>query len=141
MSRSALRISDIAKPWRLRMKAVGYLMDATLEDGILTFEGRGRAGGFALDWDLSDRMSEIDGTGWSAETRAKVKAALADKSVPCVPVGLIDRAEFKDANPLVNGSITIHVGDKKASSTSGGRPATRRVPCTRSCSGRWTPAS
>lgn len=103
------------------MKAVGYQMDATLENGLLTVEGRGRVGKAALDWDLVDRIGAVgdnasDGQGGlgDAKTRAELKDAIANVTAPSVPLADIDLIEFKDANPLINGCITIHAYGKKA---------------------------
>ena len=118
------------------MRAEGYLMDATLDDGLLTVEGRGRAGRLALDWDMRDRMEALqermaqeervavaEGQGGLGDARtreqiqralADTRRALADKTTPRIPVAIIDRVEFSDANPVKNGRITVHVGEKKA---------------------------
>jgi hypothetical protein len=99
------------------VKAEGYLMDATLKDGVLSFEGRGRAGRFALDWQMSERLgsSVPEGPGTTAsEAVTAFRAALAAKSNPVVPVGDIDEVQFSDANPVKNGNITIHAYGYKA---------------------------
>ena len=103
------------------MKATGYQMDATLENGVLTVEGRGKVGKVALDWDMGDRIAAVEanadegqgGLG-DAKTRAELKDAVTSLASPSVPVADITSVEFKDANALVNGSITIHAYGKKA---------------------------
>jgi len=99
------------------VNAVGYLMDAELEGGVLSFEGRGRTGRFALDWQMSDRLgsSVPEGEDTTAgEAVAAFRAALAAKSNPVVPVGDIDEVQFTDANPVKNGNITVHAYGHKA---------------------------
>ena len=75
------------------MKAVGYLMDATLENGVLTIEGRGKVGKVALDWDLIDRLgsvadNSVEGQGGlnDPKTRAEMKDAVTNLSAPSVPI-------------------------------------------------------
>ena len=103
------------------MKATGYQMDATLENGVLTVEGRGKVGKVALDWDMTDRIAAVEanaeedqGGFGDAKTRSELKDAFTDLQAPSVPVSDITSVEFKDANPLVHGCITIHAYGKKA---------------------------
>ena len=46
------------------MRAQGYMMDATLEDGLLNAEGRGfLLAGLPFIWDMSDRMEALEEQG------------------------------------------------------------------------------
>lgn len=83
------------------MRAVGYLMDAELDDGVLTIQGRGRAGRFALDWAVSERIG-------APKDMDALKAAMRNRGTLTVPVADIDDVEFSDANHVKNGHITIY---------------------------------
>lgn len=103
------------------MRATGYQMDATLEDGILTVHGRSKVGKVALDWDFPQRLNAVaenadpgQGGLGDAKTREEIRHAMSDTTSPCVPVADITDAEFKDASALVNGRITIHAYGRKA---------------------------
>jgi hypothetical protein len=89
------------------VRATGYLMDADLTDGVLTIEGRGRMAKFGLDWELADRHK--------AESRGEITHDEAKGHPPLsVHVSELDDVTFHDANPLVNGHITIHSRGRKA---------------------------
>ena len=93
------------------MKATGYMMDATLEDGELTIEGRTSTGRAALDWDLSDRLTQA-----KAERRpvSELNRIKNDRTTPTMKVADIDEIEFADANPIKNGHMTVHAYGHKA---------------------------
>jgi len=103
------------------MQATGYNMNATLEDGLLTIEGTNWAGRKALAWDIPDRVKQAEAEA-AAEKEATgdtkkwdhIRTALADPTMPIIPVALIDEVTFKNANSMVNGRIVVYVGDKKA---------------------------
>ena len=110
------------------MHATGYLATADLEDGVLVLEGTTKVSRFAIDGQLGARMEKIlDNTRAQAKNgyptpeaeKAAVKRlnklewAAMQRQIPCIPVELIDRLEFKDASMLVNGRLDIYVGESR----------------------------
>jgi hypothetical protein len=100
--------------------ATGYMMKATLADGILTIEGKNAATRFTLDTEYEDRFKAVadnaapdQGGLGDSRTRAALKEAMSQRSTPRIPVSAIERLEFKDANPVINGRIDIYVKGKR----------------------------
>ena len=63
---------------------------------------------------LGDDPSRAEKREQSGRDLQQIRKALGDKTTPRIPVAIIDRVEFSNANTVKNGRITIHVGDKKA---------------------------
>ena len=126
------------------MRAQGYMMDATLEDGLLTVEGRGRTGRFALDWDMSDRMealeeqvaaeheqlgddpSRAEKREQSGRDLQQIRKALGDKTTPRIPVASIDLVKSPTRTPSRTVASRSTSGTRRRSFTSGARQGIRR---------------
>ena len=100
--------------------AIGKMMHATLVDGVLAIVPHDKWARRSLDWTLDERedawreKASRDETMSVLESWKAAGVAARATEAPVVLVTQIDRAMFKNPTALLNGSITIHSGNRKA---------------------------